>query len=189
MSAEYQGQDPFSSPAFKSLREFVMESGSRDRKREADVEEFERELHRLMSALEGDLVGQHLATYDLDVDEVRFQGQLFRRKDKYKKEYCGLAGTFEIERTLYVPRSNGGKAICPLELRAGIVEGTWTPVAARVMVRAVASTTPTVSEPKSRRTRSRARGPVRTRVTKRKCRHSLMPRRARLRRRLRSSRS
>jgi hypothetical protein len=141
MSADYQGQDPFSSPAFKSLREFVLESGERQ-KGEADMEEFERELHRLMSALEAELVGRHLAGYDLNADEVRFQGQLFRRKDKYKKEYCGLAGTFEIERTLYVPRSSGGKAICPLELRAGIVEGTWTPVAARVMVRAVASTTP-----------------------------------------------
>lgn len=141
MSPEYQGQDPFSSPAFQSLREFVMES-ARVRKGEGGLEEFERELHRRMMAIEADLVGRQVARYDLDVQEVRFEGQLFRRKDKYKQQYCGLAGTFEIERTLYVPRLRGGKAICPLELRAGIVEGYWTPLAARLMARAVASTTP-----------------------------------------------
>jgi len=141
MSAEYKVHDPFSSPAFQSLREFVLES-ARTEKGEGDLEEFERELHRRMSAFEADLVGRHLRRYDLDVEEVRFEGQLFRRKDRYKKQYCGVAGAFEIERTLYVPRSSGGKAICPLELRAGIVEGSWTPMAARVMVRAVASTTP-----------------------------------------------
>jgi hypothetical protein len=142
MSAKYQGHDPFSSPAFNSLREFIMESGTL-KDGQGDFEEFEQELHRRMSAFEADLVGQRLAAYDIDVDEVRFDGQVFRRKDRNRKEYCGLAGTFEIERNIYVPRSHrGGKAICPLELRAGIVEGTWTPVAARVMVRAVAGTTP-----------------------------------------------
>jgi hypothetical protein len=145
MNAGYQGSDPFSSPAFHSLREFVLESG-RVEKGTGDLEEFERELHSRVMAVEADLVGRHLTLYDLDVPEVQVEGQLFRRKDKYKKPYCGLAGTFEIERTLYVPRSKGGKAICPLEMRAGIVEGTWTPLAARLMARAVAITTPKEAE-------------------------------------------
>jgi hypothetical protein len=44
MNAGYQGSDPFSSPAFHSLREFVLESG-RVEKGTGDLEEFERELH------------------------------------------------------------------------------------------------------------------------------------------------
>jgi hypothetical protein len=93
MSAEYQAQDPFSSPAFKALHEFVIESAVGFRSGQGELEEFERELHRRVSAFEADIVGRHLVRYDIDVPEVQVEGQLFRRKDKYKKPYCGLAGT------------------------------------------------------------------------------------------------
>jgi hypothetical protein len=139
--AEYSSDDPFSSPAFRALRDFVL-AADRRALSAGRLEEIERELHERVMALEADLLRRQVAQYDLDVDEVRFDGQAFRRKMKIPKEYCGLSGTFTVERTLYVPRSRTGKAICPLELRAGIVEGTWTPLAARLMTRAVASTTP-----------------------------------------------
>lgn len=47
-----------------------------------------------------------------------------------------------MNRAIYVPRGDVGRSIVPLDLRAGMVEGTWTPLAARVMARTVASTTP-----------------------------------------------
>lgn len=141
MCAEYAKHDPFSSAAFRALQEFVLEAQN-SAPGDGGLEEFERELRDRMMAVETDLVRRHVAQYDLDVEEIELGGERFRRKMKSKQEYCGLAGTFEIERTLYVPRSRNGKAICPLDLRAGIVEGVWTPLAARVMTRAVASTTP-----------------------------------------------
>jgi hypothetical protein len=137
----YESHDPFSSPAFQALRDFVQET-NQGSPVEGGLEEFERELHLRTMALEADLVRRHLERFDLDVEEVRVEGETFRWKMKSKQEYCGLSGSFQVERSLYVPRSKGGRAVCPLELRAGIVEGTWTPLAARVMARAVASTTP-----------------------------------------------
>lgn len=140
MSTRYASDDPFSSPEFQRLREFI--TGSQERNQEGGLEEFEWELHQRVMAFEADLVRRHVERYDLDVEEVQVEGEAFRWKMKCKQQYCGLSGNFEVERSLYVPRSRGGRAICPLELRTGIVEGTWTPLAARVMARAVASTTP-----------------------------------------------
>jgi hypothetical protein len=140
MGTEYQGQDPFSSSAFQSLRAFLAESAAG--KHDRSLEEFERELHKRMMACEADIVGHHLVRYDVDVEEATFEGQVYRRKMKDEQEYCGLAGTFKVDRWIYVPRTGPGKAICPLELIAGIVEGYYTPLAARVMARAVASATP-----------------------------------------------
>lgn len=141
MTGEYSNDDPFSSPAFQALREFVVEC-DRVKLGTVGLEEVERELHQRVMAVEADLIRRHVERYDLDVEEVRYEGLAFRRKMKSRQQYCGLAGTFEVERTLYVPRARNGKAICPLELRAGIVEGSWTPLAARLMTRAVAGTTP-----------------------------------------------
>ncbi len=141
MRTKYSTDDPFSSPAFQALRDFVLEA-DRGEMGAGGLEAIERELHERVMAVEADLLRRQVARYDVDVEEVRFDGQAFRRKMKSPKEYCGLSGTFTVERTLYVPRSRTGKAICPLELQAGIVEGSWTPLAARLMTRAVASTTP-----------------------------------------------
>jgi hypothetical protein len=141
MIAEYQRRDPFSSPAFEKLRDFVFENERRE-PGSIRLEQFEPELHQLVMAFEADLLRRQVERYDLDTEEVRFEGQPYRRKMKCSQQYTGLAGTFEIERTLYVPRSETGKAICPLELRAGMVEEVWTPLAARLMTLAVASTTP-----------------------------------------------
>ena len=141
MKTGYAAQDPFSSPHFQSLREFVLERNAGTQE-DGGLEDFERELHRRVMAFEADLVRRQVERFDLDVEEIRVEGERYRWKMKSKQEYCGLSGTFEVERSLYVPRSKTARAICPLELRAGIVEGTWTPLAARVMARAVASTTP-----------------------------------------------
>jgi hypothetical protein len=66
---------------------------------------------------------------------------VYRRKARHRKSYCGAAGEFSVERYIYVPRG-GGRAVCPLELRAGMVENYWTPRAARLMARAVGCAPP-----------------------------------------------
>lgn len=139
MCARYQESDPFASTSFEALRRFILESRHAP---SGSFEDYERELHRRVQVWEAEVVGAHLAGHDVDEPRIEVQGQVFRNKMKSVKEYRCLAGTFEIERTLYVPESGGGKATCPLELRAGIVEGCWSPLAARVMAQAVAISTP-----------------------------------------------
>lgn len=139
MTTQYQDCDPFSNEAFDSLREFVLESRSRGP--DADFEEFERELRLRVSACEAELVGEQLRRYDVDQDEIRIKGDVFRRKAKNTKTYTCVAGDLSLERHIYVPRE-GGKAVCPLELRAGVVESRWTPRAARLMAHAVGNAPP-----------------------------------------------
>ena len=142
MTTEYQTTDPLATAAFESLREFLIESRSRCSQELGRYEHFEREVHRRIMACEAEAAGAYLKRYEVEAEEIEVEGQSFGRKMKSEQEYCGLAGTFVVERTLFVPHEREGKAICPLELRAGIVEGAWTPLAARVMARGVASTTP-----------------------------------------------
>ena len=53
-------------------------------------------------------------------------------------------GPVKVARTLY--RSARERAVVPMELRAGIVEGHWTPLAARQASRVVAQMTPSEGE-------------------------------------------
>jgi len=55
------------------------------------------------------------------------------------------AGPIEVERTLYRRKTNE-KSVCPLELQAGIVEGQWTPKAAKQALWVTAHVTPQEGE-------------------------------------------
>ena len=59
-----------------------------------------------------------------------------------RREASGSFEDYERELHRRIQASGSGKAICPLDLRAGIVEGCWSPLAARVMAQAVAISTP-----------------------------------------------
>jgi hypothetical protein len=141
---EYQGPDLFSSASFEALKKLIAEdvlgkttTGGED----DDFEKWERDLHERVMAWEADLVAARLSRFDETAPEIEVNEIAHRRKGEFEKEYCGLSGKFQLKRALYVPR-DGGKAVCPLELRAGMVEGYWTPWAARVMARAVSASTP-----------------------------------------------
>lgn len=106
--------------------------------RTGTLEDFERELHQQMCDIEATAVGAFLERYDEDAPEVEVGGRAFRFKQRSHKTYYGLGGPIDVERSIYVPKSGQGRAICPMELRAGIIEGTWTPRAACVMAKSVA---------------------------------------------------
>ena len=120
MAAEYRSLDPFASPAFRALQEYVLEARESVAGGNVSFEDFEMGLLERLMALGADLTAQHLARYDVEAEEVMFQGEPFRFKMKWKEEYCGIGGKFPVERSIYVPRSREGKAICPLEIRAGM---------------------------------------------------------------------
>lgn len=110
------------------------------------IEEFERVSRALVMDLEREIVAEELGRLDVDVPEVTIDGVEHRRVGRWAQSYVSAAGEMRVERTLYVPRGGGSDAVSPMELRAGIVEGTWTPLAARQATWAVAHLTPQESE-------------------------------------------
>src|SRR3989304_301940 len=60
--------------------------------------------------------------------------------------YLSAAGPVTVTRHLYRPAGRSSKSICPLELRAGIIAGYFTPRAARQAAFVMAHLTPGESE-------------------------------------------
>ena len=110
-----------------------------------DFERFEQDLHRLFVAAEREALGHELARFDLDVPRVEIEGERYDRVLRCETTYTSAAGPVRVERSLYRSPS-GGRAICPLELRAGMIEGYWTPLAAKQATWAVSHLTPKESE-------------------------------------------
>ncbi len=137
MLATYSSERLFSSEAFVDLLAFVRSPRPVD----DNLEGFERELRERTNAFSTAVMGERLAAMDVDEPQVLIGGEQFRRVGRHEKTYQTLSGEVAVERTIYVP-SGGGKSVAALEARAGLVENCWTPLLARVMTRAVASTTP-----------------------------------------------
>ena len=96
------------------------------------LEEFERELRRVFAEAECGVVAEKLAQYDLDVPKLVLNGKQYRRVVRAESTYTCAAGEVRVTRSLY--RHQAELAIVPLDQNAGIVEGHWTPWAARQMV-------------------------------------------------------
>ena len=110
-----------------------------------DFERFEQELHRLFVMAEREALGHELARFDLDVPQVEVEGERYDRVLRCETTYNSAAGPVRVERSLDRHRG-GGRALCPLELRVGMIEGYWTPLAAKQATWAVAHLTPQESE-------------------------------------------
>jgi len=106
-----------------------------------DLDAFEQELHRLFVAAEREALGQELSRFDLDVPTIEVAGERYHRVLRCATTYNSAVGPVRVERSLY-RRPHGGHALCPLELRAGIIEGYWTPLAAKQATWVVAHLTP-----------------------------------------------
>lgn len=138
----YPNDDVFGSPAFATLRGFIEKRRSRClREAGGSFPDFEEELHRLIGDCEREVLGAELSRYDVDAAYIRVDGVRYRRALRAEETYVGQAGPMRVERNLYQP-VGGGRTICPLELESGIVEGAWTPRAARIMATVVAEMPP-----------------------------------------------
>jgi hypothetical protein len=109
-----------------------------------DFEQFERELHSLFVHAERDVLTAELEQLDIDLPCLCIEGVKHRRVLRSPGTYTSAVGAIRVTRTLY--RGNGDKAIVPLEFRAGIVDGHWTPLAAKQAVWTVAHLTPQEGE-------------------------------------------
>ncbi len=131
------------SNAIGQLREALRTLSERQLRMD-DFEQFERELHSLFVQAERDVLAAELAQLDIDLPGVCIEGVKHRRVLRSPGTYTSAVGPIKVMRTLY--RGNRAKAIAPLEFRAGIVDGHWTPLAAKQAVWTVAHLTPQEGE-------------------------------------------
>jgi hypothetical protein len=105
------------------------ESASR---REEDFGTSERELGARVSEVEAGAQALMLGELDETADRIEVGGQVYRRLDPpYPETYAGLRAGVRVTRHLYrLAGRRNGPTIVPVELRAGIVEGRYTPGAA-----------------------------------------------------------
>ena len=107
-----------------------------------DFEASEREVHQLFAAAEAEFVGEELEQFDVEAPEILIDGVRHRRVFRGPQDYLAASGRVSATRSLYSTRQDGERAVCPMELRAGIVEGFWTPLAAKQASWAVSHQTP-----------------------------------------------
>ncbi len=123
----YHGTDLTQLESFSELHDFIESR----REEPGSFEDFERDIGERMRALENDLKEDQLARYDIDAQVIQVGGQEFRQVlKKEPKTYLSASGPITVDRNLFRP-SGGGKSVCALDLRAGIIGGLCTPVLAR----------------------------------------------------------
>jgi hypothetical protein len=109
--------------------------------------DFEKELHAKVMEYEREMIAEEMARADIDAGAIVVEGATYRRVLRCEAMYFTGAGPVHVERTLYKDRTDeAGRAISPMELRLGVVEGRWTPLAAQQAAWVVAQMTPQLAE-------------------------------------------
>ncbi|MCI0647584.1 MAG: hypothetical protein L0332_20690 [Chloroflexi bacterium] len=134
------------SAAGQRLGEYIREWQGQWAEGTPDFEQFEEGVHKRIMALERELLAEALAGYDVTAEEIEVGGVGYRLALTSSETYLSAAGPITVSRKLYRPPGRGSKSICPLELRAGVVSGYWTPRAARQGAFVLAHLTPGDSE-------------------------------------------
>jgi hypothetical protein len=124
--------------ALTALKNFVATQKAMPTDNFQHVEEM---LHAHCVELERRLLTELLTTYDSDVPAFEVENKRYRKAVRSRGEYQSSVGIITLERTLYRSERNG-PSVCPLELKAGIVEGRWTPLAAKQALHVVGELTP-----------------------------------------------
>jgi len=134
------------SRAIQQVGQFVLDWQEQWTDCPPDFERFERELHEYIMAIERELLTEELNRYDVTAKQVAVGGVTYRYTVTSSETYLSAAGHITVTRNLYRPSGRGSRSICPLELRAGIIGGHWTPRAARQAAYVMAHLTPGNSE-------------------------------------------
>jgi len=110
-----------------------------------DLDAFAQELPRRFGAAERAALGHERSRFALDVPPIEVEGERDHRVLRGATTSTSAVGPVRVERSLS-RRPQGGHAVCPLERRAGIIEGAWTPLAAKQATWVVAHVTPQEGE-------------------------------------------
>jgi hypothetical protein len=130
MAMEHRA-DLLQSPASQRRRELLRARRQTWQQGTPEFEQFERERHEHIRNLERECLAEELARYEVTAECVEVEGVSYHPVLQAAETYLSAAGPVRVERPLYRPAGRTAKSICPLELRAGILNGYWTPPAAR----------------------------------------------------------
>ncbi len=119
----------------------VIKTKIRQAQASAEFEQVEKEMHSAFVEAERLVLAEILAQYDVNIPFIMLDEKEYRQVIRCEQTYTSAAGQIRVERSLYRAK-NETQSICPLELRAGIVEGAWSPVAAKQALIAVSQLTP-----------------------------------------------
>ena len=97
---------------------------------ELGFEGLEQELHALFTHAECAATSEALEREDVDLPYVFIDAEKHHRVYRGEKTYLCAVGPVAAMRTLYRARP-GERAVAAVERKVGIVEGYWTPHAAR----------------------------------------------------------
>ena len=97
---------------------------------ELGFEELEHEFHALFTHAECAATSEALERHDVDLPHVFIDAEKHHRAYRCEKTYLCAVGPVTAMRTLYRARP-GERAVAAMERKVGIVEGYWTPHAAR----------------------------------------------------------
>lgn len=129
------------------IRRILDDAGVLRRGPKETFEAFEARLHSSLQEVEREVLAEDLARADVDAEAIVVHGATLRRVLRAEQEYMTSAGPVSVMRTLYRDRSDPGeRAVVPMELRVGIIDGFWTPNAAKQAAWVVAQMTPKTGE-------------------------------------------
>lgn len=130
--------------AVQELRCALVQLGEQAQEGELSFWEAEKHFGAAMMSFACQMLAVVLNLYDLGAKYVRYQGEVWRRgTKKQSKRYHSCWGSVRVDRWTYQRHGQrGGQQLVPLEHRAGLIEGNWTPRCAEAMARLVQSVPP-----------------------------------------------
>ena len=105
------------------------------------AEAVERELVEALATVGRTTMTKYLESLDPDGADVLVDGQVYWQTVRASQRYLTVFGSVSVERGVYRAERNG-PTVSPLELKAGIVAGFWTPRAAKLAALCVSDMTP-----------------------------------------------
>jgi hypothetical protein len=106
-----------------------------------DLEAYETEVIKVVHAIGAHLLELELARHEPEAREVLIDGERHVRVVEGVGTYMTVLGPVSVSRGRYRSVRNG-PTLVPMEANAGVVEGFWTPKAAKVAALAVTDLTP-----------------------------------------------
>jgi hypothetical protein len=121
----------------RRMRELTEELGSM-KADEVDLDAVERRVQEMANAWGRMQMAVAMKRADSEASEVDIKGQRWGNRREHGHDYETVFGPVALERGVY-QQSGRGRVAVPMDLRLGIVEGTYTPRLARIASRALAS--------------------------------------------------
>lgn len=129
--------------SFEALQAYVRARQENRTFAAGDFESFERRVLELGRDVVREVIEDELRAADETAEAIEVGGVALRRVLRSPQTYMTAAGEVTVERWLYKDRTDPeARSIAPMDLRAGIVAGFWTPEAAKQGLWVVSQMTP-----------------------------------------------